>query len=258
MRSSNSSLSAPLVTTMQCTFRSLRRLSVAILPMVMSSHILFAQTSRMNAGETVADAAVKKNPAMKEVPDIAGLPRVLLIGDSISIGYTLRVRELLTGKANVHRVPANAAATAYGLEKLDAWLGTGKWDVIHFNFGLHDAKLPPEGKRHTERDVYERNLRELVKRLGKTNARLIWANTTPVPNDGVVSPTRRFDDITERNRVAQRVMSENHVTIDDLNSIASPTLAKIQKPNDVHFFPEGSDLLAQAVAHSIALELAKR
>lgn len=127
----------------------MRRLSVALLPLVMSSPSLFAQTSSKNAGKTVADAAVKKNPAMKEVPDIAGLPRVLLIGDSISIGYTLRVRELLNGKANVHRVPANAAATAYGLEKLDAWPGTGKWDVIHFNFGLHDAKLPPEGKRHT-------------------------------------------------------------------------------------------------------------
>src|SRR5437762_2496146 len=48
-----------------------------------------------NEGETVADAAVPENSAMAEIRDVPGLPRVLLIGDSISIGYTLPVRKLL-------------------------------------------------------------------------------------------------------------------------------------------------------------------
>ena len=69
-----------------------------------------------------------------------GLPRVLLIGDSISIGYTLPTRELLDGKANVHRIPTNGGPTTRGLEQLDRWLGDSRWDVIHFNFGLHDLK----------------------------------------------------------------------------------------------------------------------
>ena len=37
------------------------------------------------------------------IQDNPALPRVLLIGDSISIGYTLPVRELLDGRANLHR-----------------------------------------------------------------------------------------------------------------------------------------------------------
>jgi len=54
------------------------------------------------------------------------------------MGYTLRVREFLKGVANVHRIPENGGSTRDGLQKLDRWLGTGKWDLIHFNWGLHD------------------------------------------------------------------------------------------------------------------------
>ena len=49
----------------------------------------------------------KPNP-LAQIQDTPGLPRVLLIGDSISIGYTLPVRRLLAGKANVHRIAVNA------------------------------------------------------------------------------------------------------------------------------------------------------
>jgi hypothetical protein len=63
----------------------------------------------------------------------AALPNVLIIGDSISIGYFPVVKELLEGKAVVVHNPGNAQHTRFGLEKLDEWLGQTKWDVIHFN-----------------------------------------------------------------------------------------------------------------------------
>lgn len=214
-----------------------------------------AAAPKMNDGETVADAAVAANPAMQPIQDVPGLPRVLLIGDSISIGYTLPVRELLRGKANVHRIPNNGASTTYGLQRLESWLGPGKWDVIHFNFGLHDAKLPPEGVRHTPRETYEENLRSIVARLKQTGARLIWAATTPVPNGGVLSPTRRFDDIAERNRIAARVMNAGGVPVNDLHAVILPRLAELQRANDVHFSAGGSALLAETVARSISAQL---
>ncbi len=65
----------------------------------------------------------------------------------------------------MHRPPTNCSSTGNALNHLDSWLGKGKWDVIHFNFGLHDAKLPPEGVRHAPPALYEKNLREVVKRL---------------------------------------------------------------------------------------------
>ena len=87
----------------------------------------------------------RPDPAFALVTDDPKLPRVLLIGDSISIGYTLPVRELLKGKANLHRIPVNGGPTITGLEKLKGWIGDGKWDIIHFNWGLHDLKFMDTG-----------------------------------------------------------------------------------------------------------------
>ena len=77
-------------------------------------------------------------------PDPA-LPNVLVLGDSISIGYTKDVRKLLEGRANVFRPmrpdgkgPDNCGDTTIGLANLDRWLAGPRWDVIHFNWGLWD------------------------------------------------------------------------------------------------------------------------
>ncbi|HUT95305.1 MAG TPA: SGNH/GDSL hydrolase family protein [Thermoguttaceae bacterium] len=206
---------------------------------------------RYREGETVADSDSAGNEAMKPITDEPGLPRVLLIGDSISIGYTLSVREKLKGKANVHRIPQNGGATEVGLEKMKAWLGDGKWDVIHFNFGLHDAKYCSATTQRTSREQYADNLRKLVTQMKATGAKLIFATTTPVPKGGVLSPTRKFDGIEERNGVALQVMRENGVTLNDLYSAVLPVQEKVGRPNDVHYQPEGYEVLATAVAASI-------
>jgi hypothetical protein len=212
---------------------------------------------KANEGESVADSASAKNDAMKPIKDDPKLPRVLLIGDSISIGYTLPTRELLKGKANVHRPPTNCSSTGFGLTQLTSWLGDKNWDVIHFNFGLHDAKLPPEGVRHAPPDVYEKNLRALVKQIKATGAQLIFATTTPVPKGGNLSPTRRFGSIDEYNAIARKVMTESGVAIDDLNAAIASHVEKVGRPTDVHFNDEGYALLAQKVAQEVSAQLRK-
>jgi len=140
--------------------------------------------------KTTAKKKPVENPAYAAVVDMADLPRVLLIGDSISIGYTLPVRELLRGKANVHRPATNCGPTTRGVQSIDQWLGNGKWDVIHFNFGLHDLKYvdeagknapPDKGHPQVNESDYEKNLETIVVRMKKTGAKLIFATTTPVP-----------------------------------------------------------------------------
>jgi hypothetical protein len=198
-----------------------------------------------------------KNPELKEIEDVAGLPRVLLIGDSISMGYTIPVRELLKGKANVHRVLTNGGPTINGMEHLAEWLGSGKWDVIHFNWGLHDLKVDKDGARQVPIDKYEQNLRELVTRMRQTGARLIWASTTPVP-DAKVNPVRVSSDVIAYNKVAAKVMQEAGIPTDDLYSFALPKLGTIQLPANVHYTPEGYNALAEQVAASIAQALARK
>ena len=213
---------------------------------------------KKNEGETAADTDAGGNPAVRPIKDEPGLPRVLLIGDSISIGYTLEVRELLKGKANVHRIPVNGGATEVGLAKMKEWLGDGKWDVIHFNFGLHDAKHKSATEFRASREEYAENLRKLIEMMKPTGAKLIFATTTPVPKDGKLSATRIFDGIPERNEIAKKVMADNGVGIDDLYAVVLPVRDKVGRDNDVHFGPEGYELIAKAVADSIETQLPKK
>lgn len=194
------------------------------------------------------------HPSLAPVEDKPGLPRVLLIGDSISMGYTIPVRKLLAGKANVHRIPENAAFTGHGVKRIDAWLGDSKWDLIHFNFGLHDIKRMDDGKQQVSLEDYESNLKTIVKRLKQTGASLIYATTTPVP-EGKVSPARVPADVESYNEVARRVMKEAGIPIDDLYAFALPRLAKIQIPVNVHYTEAGYQELAGEVARHIQAAL---
>lgn len=200
------------------------------------------------------------------------LPRVLLLGDSISIGYTPEVRRLLEGEAVVVRPmrdadqAENCEGTTYGLANLDRWLalGDGRWDVIHVNFGLHDLKRvdpatgapsnDPDNPRQANVETYERQLRAIVARLQDTGAALIFATTTPVP-EGRVSPHRDLEDVVIYNAAAARVMAEAGVVVNDLYAFALPRLAEIQQPVNVHFTPEGSRVLAEEVVRHVRAAL---
>ena len=204
-----------------------------------------------------AKAKPKADGVLAPIQDVAGLPRVLLIGDSISMGYTLPVRKLLEGKANVHRIPTNGGPTKNGIANIDKWLGTGKWEVIHFNWGIHDLKFMPDGKRQVEPADYEKNLRALVAKMKATGAKLIWATTTPIPSGDLV-PARKFGEVKEYNDIAAKVMKETGVAVDDLNTLITPELANLQNPHDVHYKPEGYAFLAKQVAAEIEKALPKK
>ncbi|MEO2048677.1 MAG: SGNH/GDSL hydrolase family protein [Pirellulales bacterium] len=208
----------------------------------------------------------QSNPAMAKIDDVPRLPRVLLIGDSISIGYTVPVRKLMQGKANIHRPLTNCGPTTKGIAEIDKWLGKGKWDVIHFNWGLHDLKyMGPQGQNLTDPqapgsrqqvliDEYEANLQKLVARLKKTGAKLVWRSTTPVPAG---AKGRVVGDSAKYNAVAKRVMDEHDIAIDDQYSFALKRLKEIQRPANVHFTPEGSRELAKQVIAVINKALAE-
>jgi hypothetical protein len=179
------------------------------------------------------------------VKDDPKLPRILLIGDSVSRGYTQPTRKALAGKANVHRAPANCGPTASGLKNLDAWLGAGKWDVIHFNFGIHDRATPAAD--------YVKRLEEIVTRLEKTGAILIWASTTPIPDNPAQKQTAQ--SVVEKNALAAEVMTKHGIPTDDLFGAMTPRLKEFQPPLDVHYTGAGYDFLGAKVGESILARL---
>lgn len=193
------------------------------------------------------------------------LPEVLIIGDSISIGYTPFVAELLKSEAKIIHNKGNAAHTGTGLQQLDAWLGSTKWDVIHFNWGLHDlCYRNPDQKKNAGRDKvngklttsleqYEKNLDQLVERLEKTGAKLIWAHTTVVPEgeDGRIA-----GDHKKYNEVATKIMKKHNIPMNDLQSLSESFKPELfTAPGNVHFKPDGYKKLAEQVAASIRTAL---
>jgi lysophospholipase L1-like esterase len=197
-----------------------------------------------------------------QVPYDESLPDVLIIGDSISIGYTPAVRLNLRGAANVIHSQGNSQGTQWGVENIDKWLEHKKpWAVIHFNWGLHDLKRwkngrnsdDPKAPRQSEIDVYGKNMELLVSKLVATKAKLIFATTTPYPSG--VSPWRDPEDAARYNAVARRIMKKNNIPVNDLYTVIQPKLAELQKPANVHFKAAGSKVLADAVAQSIRTAL---
>ncbi len=97
---------------------------------------------------SIAILAVATSANAADEPAAKPLPRVLILGDSISIGYTPFVQDMLKSEAEVVRPTRpngnaeNCSGTTLGVTAIDCWLkiGGGKWDVIHVNFGLHDLK----------------------------------------------------------------------------------------------------------------------
>lgn len=222
-------------------------MKLLLLPVLSALLVLSAAAQQPTAP---AKPKAAPNPVLAPIQDVAGLPRVLLIGDSISMGYTPGVRKLLEGKANVHRIPANGGPTKNGVANIEKWLGSSKWDVVHFNWGIHDLKHMPDGKRQVEPADYEANLRKLVTRLKATGAKLIWASTTPIP-EGELNPKRTFGQVPEYNAIAAKVMTENGVTINDLNAWMTPRFEEYHKPKDLHYTEAGSEHLAKKVAEVI-------
>lgn len=227
------------------------------------------------AGERVVESALHEHitKAFINPNDTSKLPRVLIIGDSISIGYTDPVRRNLMGIADVFRPPVNCQHTGYGLAKINAWLGTDEWDVIHFNFGIWDTHLldskgnllsgsidgdkdSPTGDiqiRHTP-EQYKDNLTQLVEVLKGTSAKLIWASSTPI----MYRTGARFETIPTLNRIAADIMHTYGVAINDLYAFVLPQIKRWQDPDQCHFNAQGNTQLGKQVAECIQLAINKK
>lgn len=188
------------------------------------------------------------------------LPKVLIIGDSISMGYTAGVKSLLAEKADVVRIKGNSQGTTHGIAQIENWLGDADWDLIHFNFGLHDLKRvkkagtsknsnDPNDPYQANLETYANNMRQIVESLKQTDAKLIFATTTPFPAG--VKPFRDPADVARYNDAAIEIMNENDIPVNDLCAAIAEQLEELQQPKNVHFNKAGSQFLAEKVADTI-------
>jgi len=226
--------------------------------------LIGAFSDQLKAADAQSALGVDDNPhapPLVQVAEDPRLPRVLILGDSISIGYTPVVRKMLAGKANVEHPDANCLDSAFGVGHVHQWIGQKHWDVIYFNFGLHDLEYldskgqyvtPDKGKQVVPIKEYQANLRKIVSTLQSTGAKLIFATTTPVPSG---SGGRVQGDEKQYNTAAIEVMREMGVETDDLWRVVSPSVATVQLAHNVHFTSDGYRALGAEAASQIGRDL---
>lgn len=151
------------------------------------------------------------------------LPRVVLVGDSIRIGYAPFVAKLLDGKAIVVSPNPNGQDSGNVLRNLEEWVIKERPDVVHINAGLHDLKLK-ENSYQVPLVEYEKNLKTILERIKKgTKAKIIFATSTAILDTLHAQRKAGFDrfeaDVQKYNTAAVSIMKQAGVPIDDLHKL---------------------------------------
>ncbi len=186
---------------------------------------------------------------------------VVLIGDSIRMGYQSHVQQALQGLARVWAPQENGGNSQNVLEHLETWVINQNPDIVHLNCGLHDIKKPFEtaplaGQPAIPLDAYQTNVREILTYIrDRTQAQIIWATTTPV-NEVWHHKRKAFDrfeaDVLAYNTAATEIAQALNVPINDLYTVVMHAgRDDYLAPDGVHYIPSGYTMLGQAVVTTI-------
>jgi len=181
---------------------------------------------------------------------------VLIIGDSISIGYTPFIKTALSPNVEVAHNPGNGGSTLRGMESMDKWIDNRDWDVIVFNFGLHDmVHKDSSGKYDVVNGTiavplkeYRKNLEAIADKLNETTAKVIFVTTTMVPEG---ASGRKTASVPAYNELALKVMKKKNIQVVDLYQPSLEIHPLNSKPKDVHYTPKGYEQLASIVVAAI-------
>lgn len=189
------------------------------------------------------------------------MEQVVLIGDSIRMGYQPYVERELAGDASVWGPEENGGTSANVLSHLDEWVISRDPEVVHINTGLHDIRRPIGQPRNVVgRDEHVRNVREIVTLVREqTKARLIWALTTPVDEDrhnkvhGDMGDFQRYsEDVLTYNQAARDLLGSLEVETNDLfGVVVAAGVEGLLTEDGVHFTAQGYAMLGKAVADVI-------
>ena len=186
------------------------------------------------------------------------LKNVILLGDSIRIGYGPFVRELLRGRADVYEPPENGRWAGYTLNCLvkHQWLGAfpDKIDAVHWNNGIWDMN-----SRHEEDgpfstiEYYTECLRKIIRTLRKLTPHIIFATSTPPREDEYVSPIYKrcllsLETARRYNAAALAVMEEHNIEVNDLFSLVLENRSRFIGEDNTHLTEEGNRACAAQAA----------
>jgi hypothetical protein len=180
--------------------------------------------------------------------DKEALPRVLMIGDSITRGYFGQVEKALAGKAYCGRyTTSRSVCDPVFFQELALVLGQYDYEVIHFNNGLHGWGFSEE--------AYAAGFEKFLDALKAQapEAALVCGLSTPVLETGGMAAEQ--DRVKARNEIVRALCAERDIAVNDLYSVSDD--AELFSPDGVHFSPKGRAAQAEVVAEAIGAGLAE-
>jgi len=187
---------------------------------------------------------------------------VILIGDSIRMGYQTYVERQLAGFATVWGPEKNGETSQNVLANLEEWVLAQEADIVHLNAGLHDIKRQFGASRGAAEnavpvEAYRKNLDKIIATIKqkKPGVRLVWATTTPV-NYHWHHEEKGFDryeeDVENYNLVAVELARKHGVEVNDLYRLVMRSgRDRLLVKDGVHFNEEGYKMLGKAVAECL-------
>lgn len=190
------------------------------------------------------------------------MKKVVLIGDSIRMGYDKYVKDALSGSAEVYYPDENCRFAEYVLRYLHEWRDKGKWgedvDLVHWNAGLWDVLELFEDEPLTSLSYYSEVIERIHKRIRLVFpcAKIIFATSTAVIEEKFSKNFRRHNSVIEKyNKAALEALRGKDVIINDLYALTS-ALPESFHSDAVHFYTdEGTRVIGGRVISLICREL---
>ena len=190
------------------------------------------------------------------------MKNVLLIGDSIRMGYDKAVRKTLEGKANVYFPDDCCRFASYLLRYIQDYkslIPEGEVDVIHWNAGLWDCLRLYQEEPHTPIDIYAYYIDRICCRIKKIypNAHVIFATSTKVQSELMYTDCKRYnEDIEKYNAAAVEVVKKHGFEVNDLYAVSEILPAEAHSDPTHYYTTIGTEAFANQVLSCIAPHLA--
>jgi lysophospholipase L1-like esterase len=228
----------------------------------------------VTAGNVTPDAFIlrfnrRANPSIED----PRLPRVLIIGDSISGHYHERLRMLMEGKANI---VGEASAPTRPDPKRSFWASVGNrfyrtdtatkgddlknflaesgpWDIVHFNIGIHVFSKANPG----DEKPYAEKLRQVVQTIRDSGAICLFANSTGTVADNTIPNSPNYlTNCKAFNASAEAVMREMGVPVTDIYGMIQPRIKELISGDLIHTNAEADQMMAELIAKRLTETIA--
>ena len=186
------------------------------------------------------------------------MKKVLLLGDSIRMGYQNDVKELLQGEYEVICPEDNGRFAAYTLWQANQMF---KWnpdiELVHFNNGYWDMNIEaPMTEAIHPVEEYVSFLRRIVTLCRQCGAKVVFATTVPILEAGAagdntsVEGTINYSNewVKEYNAAAVETMKALDVPVNDLYALCMEDDRRYKCEDLLHLSAEGSRRCAEQVA----------